>query len=187
MNFGKRVKEFRLKQDLTLKQLAEKSGISASMLSQIERQEKNPTLQVACQIAEGLNTTLSTLLEERKKEEVIITRKAERLIYIDEKSQFQRHLLSPSFTMNGIEFLLNVMPANGQSSVFPPHKSGVTETVYVAKGKLQLTLGEGNIQEVLEEGDSIYYSANTTHHFKNLLDTPCEYYVIIDSTSTLKN
>jgi len=186
MDFGKRVKEFRLKQDLTLKQLAEKSGISASMLSQIERQEKNPTLQVACQIAEGLNTTLSTLLEERKKEEVIITRKADRLIYIDEKSQFQRHLLSPSFSMNGIEFLLNIMPPNGQSSIFPPHKTGVTETVYIAKGKLQLTLGE-EVQEVLNEGDSIYYNANTTHHFKNLLDTPCEYYVIIDSTSTLKD
>ena len=186
MDFGKRVKEFRLKQDLTLKQLAKKSGISASMLSQIERQEKNPTLQVACQIAEGLNTTLSTLLEERKKEEVIITRKADRLIYIDEKSQFQRHLLSPSFSMNGIEFLLNIMPPNGQSSIFPPHKTGVTETVYIAKGSLQLTLGE-EVQEVLNEGDSIYYNANTTHHFKNLLDTPCEYYVIIDSTSTLKD
>ena len=165
MDFGKRVKEFRLKQDLTLKQLAKKSGISASMLSQIERQEKNPTLQVACQIAEGLNTTLSTLLEERKKEEVIITRKADRLIYIDEKSQFQRHLLSPSFSMNGIEFLLNIMPPNGQSSIFPPHKTGVTETVYIAKGSLQLTLGE-EVQEVLNEGDSIYYKANTTHHFK---------------------
>ena len=186
MDFGKRVKEFRLKQDLTLKQLAKKSGISASMLSQIKKKKKNPTLQVACQIAEGLNTTLSTLLEERKKEEVIITRKADRLIYIDEKSQFQRHLLSPSFSMNGIEFLLNIMPPNGQSSIFPPHKTGVTETVYIAKGSLQLTLGE-EVQEVLNEGDSIYYNANTTHHFKNLLDTPCEYYVIIDSTSTLKD
>ncbi|WP_332650203.1 helix-turn-helix domain-containing protein [Lysinibacillus sp. 54212] len=186
MNFGKRVKEYRLKKDFTLKQLAEKSGISASMLSQIERDEKNPTLQVACQIAEGLNTTLSTLLEERKKEEVIVTRKEERLIYIDEKSMFQRHLLSPSFSMNEIEFLLNIMPANGQSSVFPPHKPGVTETVYVAKGKLQLTLGDGDFQEVLEEGDSVYYSADTTHHFKNLLDSPCEYYVIIDSSKSSK-
>jgi transcriptional regulator with XRE-family HTH domain len=45
------------------------------MISQIEREEKNPTIQVACQIAEALNTTLSALLEQQEKKEVIIIRK----------------------------------------------------------------------------------------------------------------
>ena len=59
---GSRVKSLREAMDLSLRDLAERSGVSAPMLSQVERGETSPTLAVAEKIAAGLELTLSQLL-----------------------------------------------------------------------------------------------------------------------------
>src|SRR3954462_15742336 len=59
---GPRVRALREAMDLSLRDLAERSGVSAPMLSQVERGETSPTLQVAARIAEGLELRLSQLL-----------------------------------------------------------------------------------------------------------------------------
>src|SRR3954467_14308365 len=59
---GPRVKALREAMDLSLRDLAERSGVSAPMLSQVERGETSPTLQTAARIAGGLELTLSQLL-----------------------------------------------------------------------------------------------------------------------------
>src|SRR5437667_12616480 len=59
---GARVKALREAMDLSLRALAARSGVSAPMLSQVERGETSPTLQVAARIARGLELRLSQLL-----------------------------------------------------------------------------------------------------------------------------
>ena len=59
---GLRVKALREAMDLSLRDLAERSGVSAPMLSQVERGETSPTLQIATRIAHGLELRLSQLL-----------------------------------------------------------------------------------------------------------------------------
>ena len=59
---GPRVKALREAEGLSLRDLAERSGVSAPMLSQVERGETSPTLQVAARIASGLQLRLSQLL-----------------------------------------------------------------------------------------------------------------------------
>src|SRR4029079_4171724 len=59
---GPRVKALREAMDLSLRDLAVRSGVSAPMLSQVERGETSPTLQVAARIAAGLELRLSQLL-----------------------------------------------------------------------------------------------------------------------------
>ena len=59
---GARVRALREAMDLSLRDLAERSGVSAPMLSQVERGETSPTLQVARRIAAGLELRLSQLL-----------------------------------------------------------------------------------------------------------------------------
>ncbi|MGE8034902.1 XRE family transcriptional regulator [Lysinibacillus sp. KCTC 33748] len=186
MGFGKQVNIIRKKRNMTLQDLSSVSKVSASMLSQIEREEKNPTIQVACQIAEALNTTLSALLEQQEKRDIIVIRKDERPVYIDEKTGFQRHLLSPSFPSRGIEFILNIIPANKESGVFPAHKSGVKEFVFIKQGALRVELGNGTFIEELHEGDSFFFEADTEHRFINLSAKECHYFLVIDSTQFMK-
>src|SRR3954454_17115404 len=74
---GPRVKALREAMDLSLRDLAERSGVSAPMLSQVERGETSPTLQVATRIASGLALRLSQLLRLDEEGTVSIVRAGE--------------------------------------------------------------------------------------------------------------
>src|SRR5438128_11733994 len=75
---GSRIKALREAMDLSLRDLAERSGVSAPMLSQVERGETSPTLQVATRIASGLELRLSQLLRLDEDGAVTIVREGER-------------------------------------------------------------------------------------------------------------
>src|SRR6059058_721220 len=75
---GARVKALREAMDLSLRDLAERSGVSAPMLSQVERGETSPTLQVATRIATGLELRLSQLLRLDEDGAVSVVRRSER-------------------------------------------------------------------------------------------------------------
>src|ERR1043165_9918455 len=75
---GPRVKALREAMDLSLRDLAERCGVSAPMLSQVERGETSPTLQVASRIASGLQLRLSQLLRLDEAGSVTIVRPDER-------------------------------------------------------------------------------------------------------------
>src|SRR3712207_338995 len=78
VSVGPRVKTLREAMDLSLRDLAERSGVSAPMLSQVERGETSPTLQVAGRIASGLQLRLSQLLRLDEAGAVSIVRPGER-------------------------------------------------------------------------------------------------------------
>ena len=76
--YGQRVKALREAMDLSLRDLSERSGVSAPMLSQVERGETSPTLSVAERIAGGLDLSLSQLLRLDEGGEVSVVRASER-------------------------------------------------------------------------------------------------------------
>ena len=71
---GPRVRSLREAMDLSLRDLSERSGVSAPMLSQVERGDTSPTLAVAQKIAAGLDLTLSQLLRLDEDRHVVIVR-----------------------------------------------------------------------------------------------------------------
>ena len=75
---GPRVRALREAMDLSLRDLAERSGVSAPMLSQVERGETSPTLQIAKRIATGLELRLSQLLRLDEDGAVTVVRAGER-------------------------------------------------------------------------------------------------------------
>ena len=77
-SLGVRIKALREAMDLSLRDLAERSGVSAPMLSQVERGETSPTLQVAKRIATGLDLRLSQLLRLDEDGAVTVVRARER-------------------------------------------------------------------------------------------------------------
>src|SRR5215218_2354112 len=83
LDVGPRVRALREAMGLSLRDLAERCGVSAPMLSQVERQETSPTLAVATKIAAGLDLTLSQLLRLDEGENVAISR-------ADRRRRFER-------------------------------------------------------------------------------------------------
>src|SRR3954468_17665801 len=79
LDVGPRIRALREGMDLSLRDLADRSGVSAPMLSQVERGETSPTLSVAGRIAAGLELTLSQLLRLDESEGVTVVRSPDRL------------------------------------------------------------------------------------------------------------
>lgn len=176
---GVRVRDLRRRRGLTLEALAEASGVSRAMISKLERGEKNPTLVVAARLAEGLGVTLSQLAGMEDRREVIVVPRDRRMTMRDPETGFERQLLSPTFAGSGVEFIRNVIPEDGTSGEFPPHRKGVEEYIVVERGRLRAVLGGD--EYVLEEGDAVYFEADVPHRFDNLGAGECSYYLVISS------
>jgi len=163
---GPRVKALREAMDLSLRDLAERSGVSAPMLSQVERGETSPTLQVAAKSASGLELRLSQLLRLDEEGTVSIVRAGEGRhggsgghTYVvltpplpGLRSEVTRHTLQPGGMTGG--------PGDP-----PRHEPGARETATVETGGL--TLHIDGAEHLLGAGDTVTFDADLPHHFAN--------------------
>jgi len=178
MHVGKTVLQARKARGYSLQDLAERSGVSRSMLSKIERGEKNPTVPVACQIAAGLNMTLSQLLGEEKEADVLVIPREKRLVYRDESTGVERQMLSPLFPRQQIEFSYNVLPAGQATDRFPACEDGTKVCLVVVSGRMLANVGTRQVS--LSEGDSLCFAASVPHQLVNPHPAACEYYLVVN-------
>jgi transcriptional regulator with XRE-family HTH domain len=163
---GPRVKALREAMDLSLRDLAERSGVSAPMLSQVERGETSPTLQVAAKIASGLELRLSQLLRLDEEGTVSIVRAGE-----------GRHggsgghtyvVLTPPLPGLRAEVTRHTLKPGGQTGGPgdpPRHEPGARETATVETGALSLHID--GAEHLLAAGDTVTFDADLPHHFAN--------------------
>jgi transcriptional regulator with XRE-family HTH domain len=169
MVIGPRVKALREAGGLSLRDLAERSGVSAPMLSQVERGETSPTLAVAGKIARGLDLRLSQLLRLDEGGAVTITRAAApRPTGGDPRASHHYEVLTAALPGQRAELSRHVLGpagATGTPDDPPMHEPGTRETVLVEAGRLVLHC-DGAAHE-LGEGDCATFDADLSHHFTN--------------------
>src|SRR3954469_12996923 len=163
---GARVKTLREGMDLSLRDLAERSGVSAPMLSQVERGDTSPTLAVAQKIAAGLDLTLSQLLRLDEDRHVVVVPAKER------RTRRKRgHVVEeltpplPGQRADVSEHTLAPGSATGAADDPPMHEPGSRETAVVLSGTVELFI-DGQRHE-LSQGDSVTFDADLPHHFEN--------------------
>jgi XRE family transcriptional regulator, regulator of sulfur utilization len=163
---GERVRSLREAMGFSLRDLSRTSGVSAPMLSQVERGETSPTLDIASRIASGFELTLSQLLRLDEEPHVIVVREAERPVTRRAGHGFseltpplpgQRHSVSVH--------TLNPKAATGGPDDPPLHEPGSRETAVVLDGSLALVLGEERYE--LGPRDAVTFDADLPHHFEN--------------------
>ena len=165
---GTRIRALREGMDLSLRDLAERSGVSAPMLSQVERGETSPTLAVASRIAKGLDLSLSQLLRLDEGGAVAVVRARERRTggaprrghrvevltppLPGQRAELSRHTLAPGATTGG--------PGDP-----PMHEPGSRETALVERGEVVLVC-DGD-RHALATGDCVTFDADLPHRFEN--------------------
>src|SRR5215218_6938217 len=153
---GARVKSLREAMDLSLRDLADRSGVSAPMLSQVERGETSPTLAVAERIASGLELSLSQLLRIDETDGVSVVRASERRR--GGRRQHRYEVLTPPLPGLRAEVSLHAL-APGASTAGaddpPMHEPGSRETAVVESGPVRFVCG-GSAHD-LEAGDSVTF------------------------------
>jgi transcriptional regulator with XRE-family HTH domain len=167
LNIGPRVRALREGMDLSLRELAERSGVSAPMLSQVERGETSPTLAIAGRIANGLELTLSQLLRLDESGSVSVVR-ADEVRSGGGRSGHTFDVLTPPLPGLRAELSRHVLKpgaATGGAGDPPMHEPGSREVAHVQSGNLILVIdGE---RHALAAGDTVTFDADLTHHFEN--------------------
>ena len=164
---------------LTLEELAERSGVSRAMLSEIERGAKNPTIRVVVQVAAALGCTVSELLGEQPPavaDRVTLVRREDRQALVDPRTGVERHSLAPASPRHGAEVIWYAVPPGSGTGPFPPHRRGVLEHITVVRGELRCRLADRDLE--LREGDSVSFPADVEHEFWNRAAGPAEYILV---------
>jgi transcriptional regulator with XRE-family HTH domain len=178
--FGPRIRALREGMDLSLRDLATRSGVSAPMLSQVERGETTPTLSVAERIAAGLELSLSQLLRLDEGDGVAVVRAKERAQGGARSRGHRYEVLTPALPGQRAEVSLHALQpgaATGGPDDPPIHEAGSRETAVVAEGQLRLVCG--GVAHDIEEGDSVTFDADLPHHFENPGDEEARFYAVV--------
>jgi transcriptional regulator with XRE-family HTH domain len=179
---GARVKALREASGLSLRDLAARSGVSAPMLSQVERGETSPTLTVASRIAAGLELRLSQLLRLDESGSVTITRAAQRQRGGSRKRGHSFEVLTSSQPGQRAELSRHILAPGGATGAAddpPIHEPGSRETALVEEGSLALVC-DGQ-RHMLGAGDCVTFDADLPHHFENPADAEAAFLAVVSA------
>ena len=165
---GPRVRALRDSMGLSLRELALRCGVSAAMLSQVERGETSPTLAVAARIATGLELRLSQLLRLDESGSVTVVRAGERSGGGGSRRGHRYEVLTPPNPGQRLELSLHTLApgaVTGGAADPPMHEPGSREIALVESGEVTL-LCDGR-RYALATGDCVTFDADLPHHFEN--------------------
>ena len=165
LNIGAKIQSYRKDLGISLRELSASTGISASMLSQIENNAVNPSINTMKAIAEQLNIPLYKFFQEDEEErtERLIVRSGHYSLLGKEGYEVAYKLLTPDVS-GAIEFVLMEIPA-GTSSTDKARGHVGEETAFIMSGKTDIIV-DGR-RYTLEEGDAIRIPPTSPHRWVN--------------------
>jgi transcriptional regulator with XRE-family HTH domain len=174
---GKNINRLRKEKQLTLDQLAAVCGVSKSMLSQIERNETNPTLATVWRLAEALGESIDDLIRgEEDHHDLTVINASSIPVLNDPDGEYSLTVLGPASLVNDMEWYeLNMAPGGKLTS--SPHTARTTEHLTVLSGQLEVMAG-GETDTVLA-GETARYAADRAHEISNQTDSPARALLVV--------
>jgi transcriptional regulator with XRE-family HTH domain len=164
---GDHIRKFREAKGITLQQLAEKTGFSSALISQIENRMVSPPLGTLVKIANAFDTSVSAFIGGKTERAFSIVRKEDRTtvsrVGLKEggKSAYTYEALGAGKAGRKMEpFLVRLQPLLDRNVVRNSHEG--EEFLFVLSGKVEVFLDK--YSDVLSEGDCIYYNSTIPHH-----------------------
>lgn len=184
-DLGRKLRELRLKKKVALTDLASHTGLSASMLSQLETGRLIPTLPTLTRIALVFDVGLEHFFSfKRRKPALGIVRKDERMRFPDNPQ-----VNDPSFFFESLAFAFQGKVFEPYLAEFPvrkkhsaTHQHAGAEFIYVLEGVLVLRL-EGE-EHRLEAGDSAYFDPETAHSYAAGDGKPARALVVVSARAS---
>jgi transcriptional regulator with XRE-family HTH domain len=181
---ARRVKRFRQARRLSLRQLGELTGTSASFLSQLERGLTGATAATLMQIAHALSISVADLFEERGTSTHRVLRRGNRPA-LPEAAGYRKTLLSQR-PIHDFEVYVGEFDVGGSTGDEAYTHGDSHEMMLVLRGAVEIMLGSERFR--LEEGDSIEYASSTPHRIVNIGNGRAEVqWIIAPPTSALSD
>ena len=181
---GPNLREHRTARGLTLEQLANASGVSRSMLSQVERGEANPTFATLWSLTQALGMTIDDLVVERiggPAPPVEVVGRAETPRLGGDTDGAVLWLLAPVERVGAVEWY-ELCLGPGAALTSQPHVAGTTEHVTVLDGAVTVTAGTHT--EAVDGGGTARYPADLAHEIANPHDEPARVLLVVLGSET---
>ncbi|MDR2202539.1 MAG: XRE family transcriptional regulator [Clostridiales bacterium] len=160
MELGVKIKDLRLKNQLTQEELADRCELTKGFISQLENDLTSPSLATLTDILNSLGTTLAEFFSDEGDEQIVFA--AADQFEKDNGDNVIRWLV-PSAQKNAMEPILTTLNPGGSSIRDLPHEG--EEFGLVLAGKIKLTVGKRTL--ALKEGDTFYFRSSKTHFIVN--------------------
>jgi transcriptional regulator with XRE-family HTH domain len=179
VDVGERLRELRRFRRCTLRTVAERSGLSESFLSQVERGRSSASIASLRRIADALGVSIADLFEPNGTPGPRVLRREERpsLAF----GVLGRKLLLTPRPLHNLEVFVGELGAGGSTGEQPYAHGDSQELFVVLAGRVQLEVGGETFE--LEHGDSIEYRSSTPHRVSNLGDALAEVMWIVSPPS----
>ena len=167
-SLGERIKALRAERQLQQRQLAEKAGLTPSMLSQIESGRLTPSLHTLGKVAGALGVAIASLFESGPNGRLDITRKADYPVVSFDGSSERWHVLGAGLFQGKIRSVVSTLGprSKGVKTDKVILEPGQMKLFYVIEGKVALHYnGE---RHVLEAGDSAHLDGGIPHGWENV-------------------
>jgi len=174
-----RLKQARQEQGLSLEAVAKLSGVSRSMVSQIERGESSPTIATLWNLTRALQVDFAGLLEEAEVKDRIDVLRVSDVPAINNMGQrCQIRILSPPEDAGGHE-VYDIRFDTGGELNSQPHSRGAREQLTILDGAVRVI--SGGAEDTLRQGDTARYAADVPHCI-TAVDGPARVFLIVKSS-----
>jgi transcriptional regulator with XRE-family HTH domain len=174
---GQRLRDLRAKRNLSLDDLARRSGVSKSMLSQIEQNKANPTVALVWKIARALDVDLFHMIGgEGPPVRFDLTARENQPVLADAEAGTTIRILSPMELVEALELYWIVLQP-GASLDSHPHVPRTEEFATVLKGRVEVE--SSGRTATLRKGDALRYHADCEHHIRNSARGVSEVYLVV--------
>ena len=162
MNLGKRVRQLREQNGLTLEELASRTELTKGFLSQLERNLASPSISTLEDIVEVLGVSLADFFREEEKRQIVFT---DQDYSIDERDEMTITYLVPNGQQNQMDPLLLRLAVGGSSQTIAPHEG--EEMGYVLQGRVALKNLSSLETRTLKKGETFYIRGDSRHCLEN--------------------
>lgn len=164
MDIGAKIKLLRIKNQLTLEELANRSELTKGFLSQVERNLTSPSIATLEDILEALGTTLGEFFSDDKEEKIVFGAND---YFINEQEDYDISFIVPNAQKNSMEPILIKLHPGCESEKYGPYEA--EEFGYVLQGKVELHYGK--VQYNVKKGQTFYLKGDRVHYLKNAWET----------------
>lgn len=161
-DIGHRIRQLRIKNGLTLEELASRTELTKGFLSQLERNLTSPSISTLEDIAEALGTTMSRFFAEEKDEQIVFTAED---AFVDDQENKTIYWIVPNSQKNRMEPVVLELEPGAESKVIEPHDG--EEFGYVLSGRVILHRDREDKDALIRKGETFYIRGDVAHRLIN--------------------
>jgi len=163
---GKTIQRLRKAYNMSLGELSEQSGVAKSIISQIERNETNPTLSTVFRLSRALDTSIDEVLKADSGTAFLQHQAKSAIPILESQDGLCRLAITGPLNLIDLTQWYDFQAKPGGVLESDPHPPGTVEHLYMIKGEIEATVGDE--VKVAKQGEAIRYRADVPHKIRNV-------------------